>query len=402
VRSGEGAIVATHMAHHQGMTLVALANVLLGRSDGRTVPRRPAFRRRSCCCRSGSRAGSGHRAAAGGGDACRAALAGARPRRLRTPHTPYPRAQILSNGNYVAIVTNWWRRHELLPRPRGDALARGPHARPGSQFVYLRDVHSGAVWSAAYQPTAKEPDDYLVEFLAEKAVFERLDYDIATRLEIVVSPGDDAEVRRVSLTNRSDRPREIEVTSYVELGLGSIAEDFANPAFGRLFVETEWIAEDTALLARRRSRAASAAAPVTFHVLSVQGPTQAQVEWETDRMRFLGRGRATESPQAMDGRALSGTTGAVLDPILSLRTRLRLAPGRSRASRSPPESPATRRALAIARRSTTITGLPPGPSRSPTRKRRWRCGTSACRSSRPGCLRTAGLAGLLRRRLVAR
>jgi cyclic beta-1,2-glucan synthetase len=328
VRPEPGVIVKTHMAHHQGMTLVAIANVLLGdvmvdrfHADRRIqatelllqerIPReapviepRPAEEPR----------------------AEPPALARP-PRRLRSPHTPYPRAQILSNGSYVAIVTNGGGGTSFC---RGRAVTRWREDRtrdPGSQFVYLRDVHTGAVWSAAYQPTAKEPDSYLVEFLAEKAAFERLDHDIATRLEVTVSPGDDAEVRRVSLTNRSDRAREIELTSYVEVGLGSVAEDVASPAFGRLFVETEWIAENTALLARRRPRAPHDPALVGFHVLSIHGPTQAQVEWETDRMRFLGRGRGPDNPKAMDGRALSGTTGAVLDPILSLRTRLRLAPG---------------------------------------------------------------------------
>jgi cyclic beta-1,2-glucan glucanotransferase len=327
-QAGAGVVVKTHLAHHQGMTLVAIANTLLGdvmvdrfHADPRIqatelllqerIPReapvidpRPAEETR----------------------AEPPALARA-PRRFRSPHTPYPRAQILSNGSYVAIVTNGGGGTSFC---RGRAVTRWREDRtcdPGSQFVYLRDVHTGAVWSAAYQPTAKEPDSYLVEFLAEKATFERLDHEIATRLEVAVSPGDDAEIRRVSLTNRSDRPREIELTSYVEIGLGSVADDVANPAFGKLFVETEWIAENTALLARRRPRGPHDPTLVGFHVLSMQGPTQAQVEWETDRMRFLGRGRGPDNPKAMEGRALSGTTGAVLDPIMSLRTRLRLAPG---------------------------------------------------------------------------
>ncbi|HQT95965.1 MAG TPA: glucoamylase family protein, partial [Thermoanaerobaculaceae bacterium] len=297
VRPGAGVIVKTHLAHHQGMTLVAIANVLLGdvmverfHADPRIqatelllqerIPReapviepRPAEETR----------------------AEPPALARA-PRRFRSPHTPFPRAQILSNGNYVAIVTNGGGGTSFC---RGRAVTRWREDRtcdPGSQFVYLRDVHTGAVWSAAYQPTAKEPDSYLVEFLAEKATFERLDHDIATRLEVAVSPGDDAEIRRVSLTNRSDRPREIELTSYVEIGLGSVDEDVANPAFGKLFVETEWIAENTALLARRRPRGPHDPTLVGFHVLSMQGPTQAQVEWETDRMRFLGRGRGPDNP----------------------------------------------------------------------------------------------------------
>ncbi len=328
VRPGAGVIVRTYLAHHQGMTLVAIANVLLGdvmvdrfHADRRVqatelllqerIPReapiiepRPAEEAR----------------------AEPQAFARA-PRRLRSPHTPYPRAQILSNGSYVAIVTNGGGGTSFC-RSRAVTRWREDRTRdPGSQFVYLRDVHTGAVWSAAYQPTGKEPDSYLVEFLAEKATFERLDHGIATRLEVAVSPQDDAEVWRVSLTNRSDRSREIELTSYVEVGLGSIAEDVANPAFGKLFVETEWIAENAALLARRRRRGPHDPTLVGFHVLSIHGPTQAPVEWETDRMRFLGRGRGPDNPEAMDGRALSGTTGAVLDPVMSLRTRVRLAPG---------------------------------------------------------------------------
>jgi cyclic beta-1,2-glucan synthetase len=328
VRSGAGVVVATHMAHHQGMTLAALANVLLGdvmverfHSDPRVQATELLLQERVPRQAPVIQAHPAERTPAPPVVAARA------PRRFRSPHTPYPRAQVLSNGNYVAIVTNGGGGTSFC---RGRAVTRWREDRTrdtGSQFVYLRDVHSGAVWSATYQPTGEEPASYLVEFLAEKAIFERLDHGVATRLEVVVSPGDDAEVRRVSLTNRSDRPREIEITSFVELGLGSIAEDVANPAFGRLFVETEWIAENTALLALPRARVASAPPPVTFHVLSLQGPTQAQVEWESDRMRFVGRGRDVANPQAMDGRALSCTTSAVLDPILSLRTRIRLAPG---------------------------------------------------------------------------
>src|SRR5262249_11862887 len=162
---------------------------------------------------------------------------------------------------------------------------------------------------------------------SEKATFERRDHDIDTRLEVAVSPEDDAEVRRISLTNRSERPREIELTSYVEVALGTLAEDLAHPAFGKLFIETEWVPESTALIARRRARAATDPTLIAFHALSIDGPARAQVEYETDRLRFLGRGRAPDDPQALDGRPLSGTVGAVLDPILSLRTRVRLAPG---------------------------------------------------------------------------
>jgi cyclic beta-1,2-glucan synthetase len=323
-----GVVVKTYLAHHQGMTLLALTNVLsdnvmVGRfhADPRIkatelllqerMPReapviepRPAEETR----------------------VAKAAPPRA-PRRLRSPHTPYPRAQILSNGAYVAIVTHAGGGSSFC-RDRAVTRWREDETRdPGSQFVYLRDVHGGAVWSAAYQPVCKEPEDYLAEFLTEKVVIQRRDHGIETRLEIAVSPEDDAEVRRLSLTNRSDRPRVIELTSYVELALASRAEDAAHPAFGKLFIETEWMQERSALLARRRSRGPQDPALFAFHVLSMDGRIQAPVEWETDRARFLGRGRGPENPVALDGRALSGATGAVLDPIFSLRTRVRLAPG---------------------------------------------------------------------------
>ena len=325
---GVGTIVRTYMAHHQGMTLVALANVLAGDTMVERFHADPRIKATELLLqeRIPRRAPVIEPRPAEESRAEPPALTRA-PRRLRSPHTPQPRAQILSNGSYVTILTNSgggtsFRRDRAVTRWRQDRTRD-----PGSQFIYLRDVHSGAVWSATYQPTAVEADDYLVELLAEKAVFERLDHEVATRLEVAVSSGDDVEVRRVSLTNRSDRPREIELTSYVELSLGTIAEDISNPAFGKLFVETEWIAENTALLARRRPRTPDDPTLVAYHVVSLHERTGAQVEWESDRMRFLGRGRGPDRPQAMDGRALSGTTGAVLDPILSLRTRLRLAPG---------------------------------------------------------------------------
>ena len=248
-------------------------------------------------------------------------------RRFRSPHTRFPHAQFLSNGSYTAVVTNAgggasFCRGRVVTRHRED-----PTRDPGSQFLYLRDVRSGAVWSATFQPTLKEPEDHLVTFLPEKATFHRRDDDIATQLDIAVSTEDDVEVRRLAVTNHSDRSREIEVTSYAEIVLAPAADDLAHPAFGKLFVETEYLPESAALLCHRRSRGGDEAAAWAVHVLSLEGRTQGPVEWETDRGRFLGRGRGPENPQALDGRSLSGTTGVVLDPVVSLRQRIRLAPG---------------------------------------------------------------------------
>jgi cyclic beta-1,2-glucan synthetase len=248
-------------------------------------------------------------------------------RRFRSPHTRYPHAQFLSNGTYVTVVTNAGGGASLchgraVTRYREDATRD-----VGGQFLYIRDVRSGSVWSPTYHPTAREPEEYLALFQAERAVFRRKDEEIATQLDIAVSTEDDVEVRRLALTNLSDRPRELEITSYGEIVLATPAEDLAHPAFGKLFIQTEYLPESAALVCARRPRSPDEAGMFAVHVLSVEGRMQGPVEWETDRLRFIGRGRSPQDPAALDGRALSGTTGAVLDPIVSLRQRIRLAPG---------------------------------------------------------------------------
>ncbi len=320
--------VRAFLAHHQGMTVVALANVVLGgpmvrrfHSDPRVLATEPLLQERvpRFVPITQPRPPESTRFEP-------PALA-ASPRRFRTPHTLYPAAHFLSNGQYTVVVTNagggasTWRGRSVT-RQRED-----PTCDPGSQFIYLRDVRSGRLWSAAHQPLCREAQRYRVSFRADEAIFQRTDDEIETQLEIAVSPEDDVEVRRVSLVNRSDRLREIEVTSLVEIVLAPHGDDLAHPAFLKLFLETEYRPECSALLCGRRPRSADDLAPWAVHVLSVEGGVQGAIEWETDRARFLGRGRTPEDPIALDGRALSGTTGAVLDPVLSLRRRVRIAPG---------------------------------------------------------------------------
>ena len=144
---------------------------------------------------------------------------------------------------------------------------------------------------------------------------------------MAVSPEEDVEVRRLTLTNLGATVREVEVTSAVEIVLARPEDDVAHPVFAKLFLETEAIPQNAALLCARRPRTAGETPLWAVHVLAVAGRRQGSLEWETDRARFLGRGRDASDPIALDGRALSGTTGTVLDPILSLRQRVRLAPG---------------------------------------------------------------------------
>ncbi len=292
-----GTVVRAFMAHHQGMTLVSLANVLLDdpmvkrfHADPRVKATELLLQERVPREAPITQPRPVEETRAAGPPAAQAL------RRFRSPHTLWPHAQFLSNGSYTTVVTNagggasFWR-GRVVTRHREDATRD-----PGGQFLYLRDVRSGAVWSVPHHPVGAEAEDYLATFLPEKATFSRRDDGIATLLDVAVSTEDDVEVRRLSLTNHSDRSRELEITSYAEIVLAPAADDLAHPAFGKLFVETEYLPERTALLCRRRPRTADETALWAVHVLSLEGRTPGPVEWETDRARFLGRGRSAGRP----------------------------------------------------------------------------------------------------------
>ena len=325
------AIVRAYMAHHQGMTLVALGNVL---HDGIMRARfhaEPMVRATDLLLQ----------------ERVPHDVAVTRPRleevdvpahvrefvepvfrRFTTPHGPAPRTHLLSNGRYTVMLTTAGSGYSRCAGLGVTRWREDVTRDPWGTYVFLRDVESGAVWSAAYQPTGVEPTVYRVTFSEDRAEFYRLDGTIATVLEVIVSPEDDAEIRRVSVTNLGDGVRELELTSYAELQLAPPAADAAHPAFSNLFVQTELLADLGALLATRRVRSPSETAVWAAHTVVVEGQPAGGAQCETDRARFLGRGRTIRTPMSViDGRPLSNTAGSVLDPIFSLRRRIRLAPG---------------------------------------------------------------------------
>jgi cyclic beta-1,2-glucan synthetase len=248
-------------------------------------------------------------------------------RRYVTPHTLSPRVHLLSNGSYAVMVTNagggYSRRQQLaMTRWREDITTDS-----WGMFIYVRDLDSREVWSTTFQPTGREPDEYEVTFAPDRATFRRVDGDIEVRTEIVVSPEDDVELRRVSVTNHGRGTRSFDLTSYAEVVLAPGDADLAHPAFSNLFVETAAVPERDALMCVRRPRGGTDR-PHLIHVLSGRGRVGDATEYETDRARFLGRGRRADRPAALyTAGGLSNTTGPVLDPIVSLRQSIRIPPG---------------------------------------------------------------------------
>jgi cyclic beta-1,2-glucan synthetase len=329
-KAGEGTVVPAFFAHHAGMSLVALANAITHdrmidrfHADPRVQATELLLQERI------PRQQPVNEPRPLGEMPVTPPTLGVPVRRYRTPHTVFPHTQFLSNGKYVTAVTNAGGGASFCDRMAVTRWRQDATTDPGSHCLYLRDIRSEAIWSPTFHPTRREADSYLATFLPDKAVFDSKSHDIATRLEVAVAPEHDVEIRYLQLVNQSDRIREIDVTSYAEVALGSLRDDFAHPAFGKLFVETEYMPERSALLCHRRPRDSRDPGTWAMHVMSLEGRPQGPLEWETDRARFIGRGRTLENPIALDGRPLSGTTGYVLDPILSLRQRVRIAPGES-------------------------------------------------------------------------
>src|ERR1700723_617041 len=249
-------------------------------------------------------------------------------RRFSAPYQATPRTHLLSNGSYSVMLTA---AGSGFSRWQGLALTRwreDPTCDPWGFYIFLRDVFNGHVWSAGYQPIGRESETYDVAFFEDRAEIRRKDGPIRTIMEIIVSPEDDAEVRRLSLTNEGRGVREIELTSYAEVVLSQPAADSAHPAFSKMFVQTEFAAERGALLATRRQREPNQVPVWMVHFISLEGEAIGSLQFESDRARFIGRGHDVRNAVAiMEARPLSNTAGTVLDPVLALRRRVRIEPG---------------------------------------------------------------------------
>ncbi|KAA5604003.1 glycosyl transferase [Roseospira marina] len=327
------AIVRTFMAHHQGMTIVALANTVTGGRMRDRFHRDPMVK--ACALLLQERVPQDVAVARPAAEGVRTpvtaiASAGAATRRLSVAASGAPATHLLSNGCYAVMLTATGGGYSrwgsiAVTRWREDAAPED-----GGTCIVLRDRATGKRWTASASPAGDEgspPTDVL--FSEDHAQFIGHDGTLTTTMDVLVSGEDDGEVRQVSLTNSGVRSREVELTSYAELVLAPVAADAAHPAFSRMFVQTAHLADYEALTATRRPRSGDEPGVWAAHFAVVEGEIAADPEYETDRARFLGRGGSTLSGAVAmrDGQALSNTVGTVLDPVFSLRRCVRIPGG---------------------------------------------------------------------------
>lgn len=326
-------VIRSFMAHHQGMTLVAVNNVLNNNIMQRRfhselrvratqlllqerVPQKMALRVPKATQIEWS----------GIGDS----LSKSFTRVYEKTHHLSPRVQLLSNGRYSLFVSTAGAGYSkcenlAVTRWREDA------ARDNcGNFIYVKDVSNDVAWATTYQPPVKVPDSYKAAFSEDKAEFWRQDGDFNTHTQIIVAPEDNVELRQVTVTNQSNSTVTVEVTSYAEPVLCPLADDLAHPSFSKLFLQTEFLEPKNCLIAHRRPRSEKGSEIWGFHCVVTDGKLVSPVQYESDRARFIGRGRDLYNPQILStGQKLSNTVGSTLDPIFSIRVQITIAPGKS-------------------------------------------------------------------------
>jgi cyclic beta-1,2-glucan synthetase len=330
------AIVRSYMAHHQGMILLALADALQGPKMIDRFHAEPAIQGvemllqeqipRHALIQYPHEAEIGH---------VRADLDEPMVLPWRVPmSTPVPLVHLLSNGRYSLLVTNAGGGYSrwgalALTRWRAD-----PTLDDWGCWLYVQDMedlgNGGPLWAIGRQPTGSESAQQEVLFHPHKVELRRRDHDITVHMEITVAPDDDVEIRRIHLSNDSDRPRRLRLTTYGEIVLAPPDADVRHPAFTKLFVESEYIPALKALIFRRRPRTAEESPIYLGHMMVVEaglpgaaGPTSVQ----TNRAHFIGRGHTPALPAALrHGGNQAPLDGATLDPIMSLGQEMIVPP----------------------------------------------------------------------------
>ncbi len=321
-------IVSSYMAHHQGMTLAALDNLLCDEAlvrrfeaDARVKATQLLLQERVPDVFPVEAASGSEVAVQRPREAQPVALRPWRPKQLAAS----PQIHALGNGRLGSWITD---AGSGAIRWRGHAVTRWMPDRTldaSGLWIYVRDEESGAVWSAGRQPTGLHGAETDAVFHAHMVELHTRHHGVALRMDIAVGPADDIEMRRITVVNETNRRRHLSLTSYGEVVLAPSIEDARHLAFSKLFVEGSAQPELDTLVFTRRPRELGEQPPVVMHRLLADSDAVQCIGFETDRERFLGRNGSARFPRAMQA-GLSSTAGTTLDTIMALQARVDLAP----------------------------------------------------------------------------
>jgi cellobiose phosphorylase len=321
------AIVRSFMAHHQGMSFLSFASYLLDSPMQSRFLSIPSVKATLLLLQEKiPKSAIIHDAMTDTGESlAQDGLSELPVRRINGFTSPKPEILLLSNNDYHVMITNSGGGYSKWKDLAITRWAEDPTRDNRGSFLYIRNKETGEFWSNTFQPTLKEPDSCEAIFSEGRAEFRRRDHDFDTYTEIIVSPEDDIELRRIRITNRSRYQKTIDATSFAEIVLALPASDMAHPCFSNLFMQTEIIADKQTILLSRRPRSPEETFPWILHVMNVNDAKVTAVSYETDRLKFIGRRKTAISPVAMETAGiLSNTQGSVLDPIASIRQEITL------------------------------------------------------------------------------
>ena len=341
--------VHTFMAHHQGMSLVAITSVLTGGTPRRWAMANPLLRAVGALLQ--ERAPREVPVLAD-------PLPVPSPRRARAARlvldsTPLaealPATHLLTNGRHTVVLRSHGGGYSQwedvgLTRWRDDLL----RDELGSHFYLQRDGLDG--WSSITARPAPDPQArYSCRLQADRVVFDAQWPDLHSRCTVWVSPEDDCELRQVELRNTGQQPISLTLACAAEMTLAPQRADEAHPAFSNLFLQARWQADDHALHWRRQPRLADEQGLRAVFFLAGADAPLLSVSACADRARWLGRYGSPAQPLGPGGLVVLGdlvdnladsvvdhpdtsaTTGVPvdtgLDPIAAIAVRLRLAPG---------------------------------------------------------------------------
>ncbi|MGE6741068.1 GH36-type glycosyl hydrolase domain-containing protein [Allorhizobium pseudoryzae] len=326
------AVVFNYYAHHHGMSIAAIANVVnngklreLFHSD--PVVEAAELLLQEKAPREVPVMGSKYEPETPGKG--QADLLRPEVRTIQDPAGRDREMVFLSNGHYSTMMTATGTGYS---RWNGLSVTRwkpDPVEDRWGNFIFLRDTASGEWWSTTSEPRRIEGEKAKAVFSDEKAEFHKTVGTLVSSVECIVATEHDAEGRRLTLLNTGTEDRFIEVTSYLEPVIAHEDDDNAHPVFSRMFIRTEIGRRGDVIRAWRNKRNPNEPAMQIAHLAADNAGSSRPTEFETDRRRFLGRGRTLAEAAAFDPDAtLSGTDGFTLDPILSLRRVVRVPAGK--------------------------------------------------------------------------